>query len=97
MKKNYVLFVAIFMAAISIKAQKVILVNGGQFGNNAENVSVISYDVTTKVYNTIDSIGTQSVQDLLIDGNSAFVAAQDSIVKYDLVTQSRVAAASFQV
>ncbi len=95
MKKNYVLFVAIFMAAISIKAQKVILVNGGQFGNNAENVSVISYDVTTKVYNTIDSIGTQSVQDLLIDGNSAFVAAQDSIVKYDLVTQSRVAAASF--
>lgn len=95
MKKNYILFAAILLAAFSIKAQKVILVNGGKYGNNAENVSVVSYDISTKVYNTIDSIGSQSVQDLLIDGNTAFVAAQDSIVKYDLITQTRVAAAKF--
>ena len=43
----------------------------------------------------IDTIQTQSVQDLLINGNIAYVAAQDSIVRYDLTNQTRTHAAAF--
>jgi len=94
MKKLLLIFVAA-VAVNSASAQKVILVNGGQYGNNSSNVNVVTYDVATKVYTTIDTIQTQSVQELLIDGNTAYVAAQDSIVAYDLTTDKRVAATQF--
>ncbi len=94
MKKNYFLC-AMLLSSISVFSQKTILVNGGQFGNPNENANVVIYDYSTNNYTTLDTIQTQSVQDVLIDGNSAFVAAQDSIVKYDLVSETRVAAAAF--
>jgi hypothetical protein len=93
--KKIVLFFVAAMAASSAFSQKVILVNGGQYGNNSSNVNVVTYDVASKVYTTIDTIQTQSVQELLIDGNIAYVAAQDSIVAYDLRTDQRVAATKF--
>ncbi len=76
-------------------AQKTILINGGQFGNAQENVNVMIYDTQTKTSTVIDTIYTSSVQDVLIDGDDIFVFAQDSIVKYNLITESRVAASKF--
>lgn len=95
MKKNYLLLSILIALCIHLSAQKVILVNGGQFGNPQENVNIQIYDPGKKISRTIDSIHTNSVQDLLIDGNYAFVAAQDSIVKYDLSSEQRLATASF--
>lgn len=93
MKK--IIFSISLLSSMALCAQKTILVNGGKFGNATENISVDVYDTQTKTSITIDSIGSQSVQDILIDGNVAFVAAQDSIIRYDLTTQKRTAAAKF--
>jgi hypothetical protein len=93
--KKIVLFFATALAVNSAFSQKVILVNGGEYNKDTSNVNVVTYDVASKVYTTIDTIHTQSVQELLIDGNTAFVAAQDSIVSYDLTTNKRIAATKF--
>ena len=86
--------IALSVISLASVAQKTILANGGRF-NQPENVSVSVYDAQTRVSTTIDSIGSQSVQDVLISGNTAFVAAQDSLVRYDLVSNTRTAAVKF--
>ncbi|MBL4707791.1 MAG: T9SS type A sorting domain-containing protein [Flavobacteriales bacterium] len=93
--KKITFSIALSVITLASIAQNVLVVNGGRFGNNAENVSVDIYDTQTKTSANIDSIGTQSVQDLLIDGRYAYVAAQDSVVKYDIALQIRVAAIKF--
>ncbi len=75
--------------------KEVVILNGGQFGNPEENVNVVFYNPGTQSYRQIDTIQTQSVQDALIDGTDVYVAAQDSIVKYDLVSGERIAATVF--
>lgn len=93
MKK--IIFSISLLSSMALCAQKTITVSGGQFGNANDNPNVSVYDIATGVSRTIDTIQTQSIQDLLIDGNVAYVAAQDSIVKYDLTTETRLAANSF--
>ena len=75
--------------------KKIILVNGGQFGNPLENVNIVLIDPAGGAPQTLDTIQTQSTQDLLIEGTEIFVAAQDSIVKYNLISGERLAAAPF--
>lgn len=75
-------------------SKHVVVVNGGVFGTtNYANVSL--QNLSTGVFTSIDTIYTTSVQDLLIDGQNLYVAAQDSIVKYDLNSQTRIAANAF--
>lgn len=93
--KKITFSIALSVITLASVAQKTVLVNGGRFGNQAENVSISIYDTQTQTSTTIDSIGAQSVQDVLIDGNIAFVAAQDSIVRYDLSLNVRTAAVKF--
>lgn len=97
MKRNYFLLALMLITSASF-AQKVLLVNGGQYGNNQENANVVIYDTQSQLYTVIDTIHTQSVQDILIDTVNAvaYVAAQDSIISYDLNTQQRIAANQFQ-
>ena len=94
MRKKLLISIAV-LSATSLSAQQAIFVNGGQFGNPSNNVNLVSYDIPTNVYTTIDTIQTSSVQTLLIEGAIAYVAAQDSIVSYDLTTNTRIAAAGF--
>lgn len=94
MRKKLLMFTAV-LSATALSAQQAIIVNGGKFGDPSDNVNIISYDVQTNTYTTIDTIQTSSVQTLLIEGNIGYVAAQDSIVSYDLKTNTRIAAASF--
>lgn len=73
---------------------QVIIANGGRFETNPpffDYVTVASYNTLTQAYTLFDTIYTQSVQDILITDHYAYVAAQDSIVKYDLDTHQRVA------
>ena len=90
------LFISILLLSGALSAQKAIIINGGQFGNPQENVNITIYDPQNQTTTFIDTIGTSSVQDVLIDGSEVYVAAQDSIVKYDLINQTRIAAAKFQ-
>jgi len=76
--------------------QKLLVLNGGLFGSATETANLGVYDPADDSYQFLDSMGTNSVQDLLIeDDQYAYVAAQDSIYKYDLQTGDRLAAAAF--
>lgn len=75
--------------------ERIVIVNGGKFGDPTENVNVMLYDPVSGNSTVIDTIQTESVQQILLEGSTAFVAAQDSIVKYDLSTGERLAATAF--
>ncbi len=94
MRKKLIISLAV-LSASALSAQQALFVNGGQYGNSADNVNFVSYDVQSNTYTAIDTIQTQSVQSLLVDGTTAYVAAQDSIVSYDLTTNTRIATAEF--
>ncbi len=94
MKKNYFLTALILLSSMAF-SQKALILNGGQFGNPQENVNLQIYDVLSQQYSQIDTIYTESVQELILEGEFAFIAAQDSIVKYNLSNETRVAAAEF--
>jgi hypothetical protein len=94
MKKNYFLGALLFISSLGY-SQKTIIVNGGQFGNPNEMANVQIYDPTVDSSRVIDIIHTSSVQEIVYDGFYAYVNAQDSIIMYDLTTETRFAAASF--
>ncbi len=89
------LFLANAALAQTPYLKEVFILNGGQYGNPQEDVVLIGVDPATGTTRTSDTIHTESIQDLLIDGDFAFVAAQDSLVKIDLSDLSRVAAVAF--
>lgn len=70
--------------------KQVIIVNGGDFGNPDDYVTVASYDPETGLTTEFVTIFTQSVQDVIVIGNFAYVAAQDSIVKLNIDTYEKV-------
>lgn len=106
MKKLYFIILMVMFVItglnLSLPAQdnttvpQVIIANGGRFESNPpyfDYATVATYKTTTPpTYTLFDTIYTQSVQDVLIAGHYAFVAAQDSIVKYDINTYQRIAA-----
>jgi hypothetical protein len=73
---------------------RIIIANGGKYESNPpyfDYVTVGSYNTSSHVFTIFDTIHTQSVQDVLIDDHYAYVAAQDTLVKYDLNTLHRLA------
>lgn len=96
MKSWLSLSVFCLLFSSSILAQKLVVVNGGLFGSPTEHANIGLFDPITSSYTTLDTIFTNSVQDVLVEDNRyIYVAAQDSIVKFDLQTNMRVAAARF--
>jgi len=69
--------------------RQVILVNGGQFGAGGE-ATVASFNPNTGNYFLFDSIPAGSVQDVLVDGQYAYIAADSLIIKYDLDTYTEL-------
>ena len=105
MKKLYIfkaIIVIFFLVDInSVQAQRnewvnqVIVVNGGKSESIPpynDYVTVQKYDPVSHTVTVFDKIYTQSAQDVIIDGHFAYVAAQDSIIKYDIDTYQRLAA-----
>jgi len=79
----------------SITARQVIIANGGKFESvppYTDYVTVESYNLSTLAVNVFNTIYTQSVQDVLINTNHAYVTAQDSVVLYNIDTYQRIAA-----
>lgn len=77
----------------------VVVVNGGVFGTT--NYANVTIQTSGGAVTDVDTIRQTSVQDLLIAPNGAemYVAAKDSIIKYDYLTNhpgiTRVAATAF--
>lgn len=100
MKKNYFLrlfaLIIVFSANCAIAqttyTKQIIIVNGGDYSNPDDYVTVAAYDPGSGETTEFATIYTQSVQDVVIHGSFAFVAAQDSIVKLNIDTYEKVAA-----
>lgn len=74
---------------------QLLVLNGGIFNDFTEDANLLSYKPDDGSYSVLDTIHSQSAQDVVIDSTYAFVAAQDSLVKYDLNTGERLAAVRF--
>lgn len=74
---------------------EVLILNSGEFSDPSNSVVLQSYNTTTSAYNAADTIHTPSAQQVLVDGDVAFIAAQDSIVKIDLTNMERLATVEF--
>lgn len=98
MNKRNLLFITTIVVLVSqtLTAQnmvthQIIVCSGGDFSNPDDYVTVASYLPNSEQTIVFDTIYTQSVQDVVVDNETAFVAAQDSIVKYDLNSYQRLA------
>lgn len=106
MKKIFLLNLMLFatlISTISTFAQdnewvnQVVVVNSGRFETAepyTDYVTVQSYNPASQQTNVFGTIYTQSAQDIVIHGNMAYVAAQDSIIMYNIDNYQRVAAIS---
>jgi len=101
MKKIYFLSLialTLVFSANCAKAQsttytkQIIIVNGGNFSNADDYVTVSAYNPETQITNEFATIYTQSVQSIVLHENFAYVAAQDSIVKLNIDSYEKVSA-----
>ncbi len=82
-------------SAQAVYTHQVITVNSGKFEFSppfSDYVNLGHYNPSSQVYENSGTIWTQSAQDILVTGRYAYIAAQDSLVKYDISTWTRVAA-----
>lgn len=90
------LFISDFVSAQRNEwVNQVIVVNGGKFESGpspSDYVTVQSYNPNTQQTDVFGTIFTQSTQHVVIKDNFAYVAAQDSIIKYNIDTYQRIAA-----
>ncbi len=101
MKKFYSLFVSFILCGVSATfaqkyAAEIIFINGGTFGV-PNSTSIVSLNLDTQETTIIDNPGTASVQALTINGSKAYVAADDSLIMYDLETKKRIAAVNHKL
>lgn len=91
-----ILFVAkIAFSQGIVYPKNLVLANGGQYGDTTQNVVVQNLHLYSQSLNFADTINTQSIQDILVDGSFAYLAAEDSIYKIDIPTMDIVARADF--
>ena len=101
MKKNYFLSILLIVFGVStvlaqsIVSKQLIVASGGNYSNPDDYVTVASFNLEDST-GQFGTIFTQSVQDAVIyrnyDEAYVYVAAQDSIVAYNIETYQRVAA-----
>ncbi len=82
------LFLVVSLSAQAQESGKLFIASGGNFNDLTDFVTVGFFEDPN--YTVIDTIFTQAVQDVLIDSVFAYVAAVDSLIKYDLSTGQRV-------
>ena len=78
----------VFKASGPDTQNRLIFVNGGQFMDVNYPTSLLRYNPAINKTDTIDNYigGATSVQDMLVDGNYAFVSADYYITRYNLET-----------
>ena len=102
MKKNYFFLTAIMLLSSvqiifaqnsrSINVNQVLVVSGGAFSNPDDYVTVASYKPGDSLTSQFGTVFTQSVQSAVVYSHFLYVAAQDSIVAFDVNNYQRVAA-----
>ena len=96
MKKFYiVLGMASLLFINGLTAQEfvnnVLIGTGGIYGNEDDHVTVSAYSPVNDYVTLLGEVMTESIQDLALDGNFVYVAAQDSLAKFDISTGEKTA------
>ena len=96
MSKNYILatmFSLVFSVSLTAQTyvKQVIIGNGGIFANPDDHVTVASYNPDDQTTTTFGEILRESIQDLIIHNNYAYVTAEDSIIKFDIDSYQKTA------
>ncbi len=96
MKKIYVIsLMLIFAISAQIPAQQfvnqLLIASGGVYGNPDDHVSLAAYQPVQDTTVTFGGVNTESVQDMVLKGSMLYVAAQDSIAKFNIDTKERLA------
>ncbi len=90
----YSIFTAILwvstMSASAQQSKQVIIANGGVFGAGNQ-VTIASWNPSTNNYFVFDSIPASSVQDVILDGTTAYVAADSFIRSYNIANYTQIA------
>lgn len=99
MKKNYLLFMAVLLLfqvglAQTYVTNQVIIGSGGNFNDPDDHVRLSSFKDGEDLPLDFGNVFTQSIQDVAIAGHFAYVAAQDSLAKFNIDTYERVAVTS---
>ncbi len=95
-KFTFTLFAAItILFANAQSVNRVLILNEGYYDYVTSTivtpVTIGAYDPATSIYTTIDEIeGARFATDIRIDGNYFYVAADDHLLKYDLLTNELV-------
>ena len=93
--KKSLMLIAVFFAYQLVSGQEftkqLIVASGGSFSNPDDYVSMSAYNPLNQTSKEFNTIFTQSVQDIIVNGNFAYVTAQDSIIKYDIENHTRLA------
>ncbi|OFY48275.1 MAG: hypothetical protein A2W85_13965 [Bacteroidetes bacterium GWF2_41_31] len=85
------LLVCPYLGAQSFTVKQVMIGSGGNYANPDDFVELSSYDPVSDQSVNFGTVFTQSVQDVMISDGFLYVAAQDSIAKYDANTYERLA------
>ncbi len=86
----------VLLGALPLFSQQLIVVNGGIFGSSSDLTNIGIYNSQSGTFSPLDTIGVNSAQDVLVEENRfIYLAAQDSLIKYDLWTGARLAASNF--
>ncbi len=98
MKRNYlsVIFAVIIgLISLNLSAQntyvnQVIVGSGGNFSDPDDHVMLSTYNPSNESTSIFGEVFTQSIQDIIISGEFAYIAAQDSIVKLNIDNFTKV-------
>ena len=82
----------IIMAFGQNTVTQIVLGNGGIYGNNIDHVGISGINPSDYSSSPIGEVVRESIQDLIVVEDYAFVAAEDSLVKFDLITNTKMAA-----
>ena len=97
MRKNK-LFWALLLQAIVFQAisqnsiNQIVLGNGGIYGNSSDHVMITGIAPSDYSSTYLGEVVRESIQDLIVVEDIAYVAAEDSLVKFDLLTGQKLAA-----
>ena len=95
MRKIYIIVIGLILINISafsqIQVEQVLIGNGGIFGNDSDHVNITSINPTDQTSTFLGEVIRESIQDLIIEGNYAYVAAEDSIAKFNILTGAKEA------
>ncbi|PJB59038.1 MAG: hypothetical protein CO098_05510, partial [Bacteroidetes bacterium CG_4_9_14_3_um_filter_41_19] len=80
------LLVCPYLGAQSFTVKQVMIGSGGNYANPDDFVELSSYDPVSNQSVNFGTVFTQSIQDVMISDGFLYVAAQDSIAKYDANT-----------